>query len=473
MSSSSSTFSLRLLPLPLLILIAGAFALVEPEAGLWLILALCGMATLTVALGSPWLCAQGLMLTLFTGILTAVPIGFTLKAPQALTLLGLAAWVLQCLRQRQVPVFPWHWALPFTVCLLSFLPSFWAVDRSALSLGEAESSLRLLINYAWLQLLTLLILLEARTPQRIWRLLMLALASLAASLVFGLGQQAGFYLGVYDPFAYVGQHGSIVDFYGPFLRLSPGTFANEYGEILQTGGMLLVGLAFLIPGQQRWRWWGPLAAVMAALVINFTRASWLVFAVGAFVLLVAAGLRLRALLTVAFLGGAVLALLLWLSQILLAASLLLSVGQRFGELGQVQSHSAGQRLETWQMAWQAFLEAPWFGNGWGQFTQTHNVPLQLLAEVGIIGLLGFYGLMVWCVAVMFGAWRRASDPALKGLQLTLLMALLGCLAFDLTNHGIYHFVLWFCIGLGLALARCQEPQEAREKAASPAPDPLK
>ena len=82
---------------------------------------------------------------------------------------------------------------------------------------------------------------------------------------------------------------------------------------------------------------------MLGLVINFTRASWLVYAAGSFVLLVAARLRLRALLGLSLLGGLALALLLWLSQVLLEASVLLSVGQRFGELGQLQSSSAGQR----------------------------------------------------------------------------------------------------------------------------------
>ena len=449
--------SLRLLPGWLLVagLLLGAGMLLEKVPALaWALLGIGGSFGLAMALGSAWFCAQLMVLGLFTGVLTAVPIGFTLKAPQLFALLGLGAAALTALRMRQMPAFPWHWALPFCLFILTILPSFLRVDRGALGLAEAETSLRLLLNYGLLQGFTLLLLLTANRIERVIKLLNLAFISCALSLLFGAGQQIGFYLGVYDPFAYLGQHSSIVDFYGPFLRLSPGTFANEYGEILQTVGILLVGWLVLMPGKARHM---PqallLIAVMVGLVLNFTRASWLVFAVGTFALLLAARLRLSALLGISLLGGLALALLLYLSQVLLEASVLLSVSQRFGEFGQLQGHSAGQRLQTWQLAWQAFLESPWIGQGWGRYGETHNVPLQLLAETGLMGFCGFYGLMLWSAVTMFRGWRVARDPLQRGLLLSFGIAFSGCLAFDLTNHGIYHFVLWFSLGMGLALAR--------------------
>ncbi|MEZ0371232.1 MAG: O-antigen ligase family protein [Candidatus Sericytochromatia bacterium] len=436
-----------------LLLASGMLLESYPPMG-WSLLGIAGVGALGLSLGSPWLCCQLMCLGLFTGILTALPVGFTLKAPQLFSLLGLMAIGLGCLRRRVLPDFPWSWAWPFLLFLLSLLPSFLMVDRAALGLGEAETSLRLLLNYGLLQLFTLFLLLQADSLQRVTRLLKLAWISCLASLLFGFGQQLGFYLGRYDPFAYVGSHSSIVDFYGPFLRLSPGTFANEYGEILQSVGILLAGWLLLIrPSRGRWLWSLLLVGVIVGLVMNFTRASWLVFAVGVFALLLAARLRPGALIGSALLGGLALALLLYLSQVLLEASVLLSVGQRFGELGQVTSHSAGQRLVTWQTAWQAFLASPWIGNGWGQFGETHNVPLQLLAETGLLGFCGFYALMLWCARTMYRGWRAATDPQLRSLLLVVAIACAGCLAFDLTNHGLYHFVLWFCLGLGLALAK--------------------
>jgi O-antigen ligase len=469
----NETSILRLLPGWLLVssLLLGALLLqpIYPPLG-WTLLALGGMAGLGLALGSAWICCQLGVLGLFTGILTAVPVGFTLKAPQLFAILGLMAFGLAALSQGRrsrrpnlAGLFPWTWALPFLGFVLTLLPSFLMVDRQALSLAESESSLRLLLNYGLLQFFCLLLLLEADSPERIVRLLKLAFVSCALSLGFGLGQQLVYYAGLYDPFAYVGQHSSIIDFYGPFLRLSPGTFANEYGEILQSVGILLTGWIVLVPDRRRWPQALLLVVVILALILNFTRASWLVFAVGTFGLLILARLRLGSLLGIGLIGSAALGLLLYLSQLLLQASVLLSIGQRFSELGQVQSHSAGQRLVTWQIAWQSFLDSPWIGNGWGQYGDTHNVPLQLLAETGVLGFCGFYGLMGWCAWTMYRGWRAALDPTLKALSASFGMAFLGCLAFDLTNHGIYHFVLWFCVGLGLALARVSLGQAKRRE----------
>ena len=142
-----------------------------------------------------------------------------------------------------------------------------------------------------------------------------------------------------------------------------------------------------------------------------------------------------------------------LSQLISEAGLLISVGQRFGELSDVTVESAGQRLDAWQLAWQRFLESPWIGQGLGRFVDTHNVPLQLLAETGLLGLLAFYAVMGGCLYLMFTAWHQAVDPELKAMQIIWLTASAGCLLFDLTNHGIFHFVLWACLALGLATAR--------------------
>lgn len=446
-----------------LLLLLSLLSPLYPPLG-WTLLALAGIGGVGLGLGSPWLCCQLMILGLFTGILTSLPVSFTLKAPQLFSLLGLAALGLQTLLLRRWPRFDWRWTLPFGLFVLSLLPSFLHVDRQLLSLSATDTPLRLLFNYGLLQLFTLFLLLEADSLEKIQRLLKLGWISCLASLLFGFAQQAGYYAGRYDPYAHVGQHSSIVDFYGPFLRMAPGTFANEYGEILQSVGLLLAGWLLLMPGARR-RWMLLLLLVMVALVLNFTRASWLVFAFGCLLLMLAARLRPSALIGSVLLGGATLGLLLYLSQILLEASVLLSVGQRFGELGQVQAHSAGQRLGTWQLAWEAFRASPWIGQGWGLYGETHNVPLQLLAETGLLGFCGFYGLMLWCLNTIRKAWQASRQAEHKALLLSFTVAWLGCLAFDLTNHGIFHFVLWYCLGMALALARLSlQPGESETSA---------
>ena len=432
----------------------------------WPLAGLAGLGGLLVLLSSPWFCAAGATLCIHLGVLAAVKVGFTLKASQLFALVGLGAWGARRLAGFPAPTIPWKGLLPFTLFFVAVLPSLLNTDAQQVALAENQTSLRLIVNYLLLQAIALVIYLGIDTHQRLVQVIQLSFASCAISLLAGFAQQIGFYAGVYNPFNYLGLHSSIVDFYGPFLRISPGTFANEYGEVLQTTGILLCGWLYLIPQSPAMRRWRPayltlLGVLVTALIINFTRASWLVFSVGAlsiFVLARLAGVRIG-LLALAF--GGILRGLFYLSNRIAEANLVVSVGERFGELSDVTTSSAGQRLDTWQVAWEAFLQHPWIGNGWGLYVFTHNVPLQLLAEVGLLGFVAFYALMGWVGVRMLSAWWRARNPLLKGLQITLFLAFGGCLAFDLTNHGVFHFVLWLTIAVGLANARliAQEPTQ--------------
>lgn len=112
-----------------LLLIALILQVVYPPLS-WAVLALSGMGALGWLLGSSWLCSQLMILGVFTGVLTSVSAGFTLKAPQLFALLGLMAFGLGALRRRELPDFPWHWALPFILFVVSILPSFLADRKS-------------------------------------------------------------------------------------------------------------------------------------------------------------------------------------------------------------------------------------------------------------------------------------------------------------------------------------------------------
>lgn len=428
----------------------------------WLFVAMGGMGLGLVGLALPAFFLQASLLTVFLGVITAVPVGFTLKGPQLFSLLGLLAYSLQPLWHRQKlgmllhqrPPFPLYWILPFLGLALSFLPSLYGVAIPELSLGADQSPIRLLFNLGLLYVFTLFLLLSLRTSRHIKQAIYGGLFSGTLSLLFGYGQQIAFYLGRYNPFAHIGRHNSIVDFYGPFLRFAPGTFANEYGEILQSLGlfafMLLYLPGFTLSRKVRTGLKCFLAALIVALVLNFTRASWLVFAATMLCQMVYARFSVWRLLGIGLAGGLVLGGLLYVSQQVLEVSLLLQIGARFEELGSPQAHSAGQRLATWALAWDAFLEAPWLGQGLGKYVETHNVPLQLLAETGVVGFMGFYGCMLWFFGCCARAYQRTQEPWLRSLLWTSVLAVGGCLAFDLTNHGIYHFVLWYCISLGLA-----------------------
>lgn len=424
----------------------------------WGLAAGIALTLLGLSLASPQLSAQAVALFVFLGILTSVEVGFSFKAPQFFSLLALGALAIRwCLGWRSCHSWPWAWVLPFVWIGLSWLPSLIRAEVSHLALNQDMTGIRLLLNYAFLLLTALVLFASVTSVAALWNRILLLLCSCALSLGVGWLQQIGYYTGLYNPLEFIGKHASLVDFYGPFLRISPGTFANEYGEILQTVGILLMGLLYLDPqrfqGRTRLCLHLLLAWVVASLVINFTRASWLVFVTGAFFLLALARPPLWRLGLLGSMFYGIFAGLFRLSQLISEAGLLVTVGQRFGELSDVTVDSAGQRLETWNLAWQYFVESPWVGNGLGRFVDTHNVPLQLLAETGVLGFGVFYGVMAWLTWTFWRAWKGAQDPALKDLQMIWLVAFWGCLAFDLTNHGIFHFVLWVCIAMGLATAR--------------------
>jgi len=102
------------------------------------------------------------------------------------------------------------------------------------------------------------------------------------------------------------------------------------------------------------------------------------------------------------------------------------------------------RLEVWPLYWERFVGSPvrgtGLGTGWAeQGTQEpHNLWLQLAAETGLLGLLGF--------GVVLGAcWRLAGRP---GEVVTPALAVVGVAT--LTQTVLFEPVLWFVLGLWAA-----------------------
>lgn len=79
-----------------------------------------------------------------------------------------------------------------------------------------------------------------------------------------------------------------------------------------------------------------------------------------------------------------------------------TVLERFQEQSQKGDFSSG-RFFMWGRAWQLFVDKPFFGRGWRYFRYSsytlvdydvHNVFLQLLVEVGIVGSLPFFAFII-------------------------------------------------------------------------------
>jgi len=153
-----------------------------------------------------------------------------------------------------------------------------------------------------------------------------------------------------------------------------------------------------------------------------------------------------------------------LGPLFLGFGLLIWQPEWFGRLGQATTLDFGaqSRLVIWQVAWKAFLEHPWGGVGFGNFPvyylinrpvaalehstgHAHNLWLHLLAEGGVLALLGF---LLWFLGLMGLMLRRR---VWKGGALLLLSLVLGLFDYTFFFAGVYYPLL-LAIGHTIAMS---------------------
>lgn len=118
------------------------------------------------------------------------------------------------------------------------------------------------------------------------------------------------------------------------------------------------------------------------------------------------------------------------------------------------------RAPLWNHAWHMFLAHPWIGGGWGdyaynQFVQTdvlgnvvmsmnaHNIVLDLLAKVGVLGLLA---VALPCIGLVVTAWRRKLTAEYAFFYAIILM-LAGHSMVEYPLHYVF-FLFPFAFALG-------------------------
>lgn len=129
--------------------------------------------------------------------------------------------------------------------------------------------------------------------------------------------------------------------------------------------------------------------------------------------------------------------------------------------------STESRLKAWYDAYRAFEEKPYLGIGIGNFgawvkgypdpsSQTgwdivNNEYLEILAEMGILGLFSFILLIVVLLSSSFIALKRAKDPFLRAVLLGLLAAFVATLVQYNFFSTLYIMHIWVLIGLIIAV----------------------
>ena len=427
------------LPLPL----AGALVVGGAAVVLTFIQPLVGLG-LALLLG-PW------------GALQNVALGPTLlDAGQLALLLTLAAWLASCLARRRlvVPFTPLNvpWLLFVLVALVSLL------DAPSVGLGLVE-----LVKWLQMGLVVWLVVDVAHNgaydparrpigPAAVARVLLalLLLAGLSQALIgiwqFGLRNDGPEHFIILERFYRA---------YGTFEQPNPfGGYINLTALLaLGTTMGLFVDLRGLRRPLRSWLW--PVfvvfcaAAATLALVFSWSRGAWLGFLVGAGVLALFSVRRLTLGLAVGAVAAAVLGGGLWLGvaagfgPALSVADRLAGFGDEFA-LGDVRgvdindtNYAVLERLAHWQAAADMARDDLWTGVGFGNYAaaypryalvnwpdalgHAHNYYLNLLAEVGLPGLLAY--LLFWLAVVWqtIRAARRLAWPE-RGVAVGLLAA---------------------------------------------------
>jgi O-antigen ligase len=268
-------------------------------------------------------------------------------------------------------------------------------------------------------------------------------------------------VGIYQTVQGIGPEGFLL--FGRFIR-SYGTFEQPNPFAGYLGLVIPMGYAFLVTrGHRLWSkgWRGRgywlLAALGSAvmgvgLLASWSRGAWLGFA-GAF-LVMSISVNRRAPLLFLMICLVVLFVLL-LGAFDALPSVIVERLTDFASYWGVwdvrgievtpQNYAILERVAHWQAAWGMFEASPWLGVGIGNYSATysqyalpgwgdslghaHNFYLNILAEAGLVGLVGylfFWGSCLWA------AWRTLRMT--RGINQTLTLGILGVIvAFSIHN----------------------------------------
>ncbi len=262
-----------------------------------------------------------------------------------------------------------------------------------------------------------------------------------------------------------------------FLRFSPGSYPNEYGIVSsfalsvltlllverrdRTNASLIFGMKASLP-----RLLPAWLLTLGALFMTTTRAAYIAYLVS--ILYIAASRRR--------VGRS----LLFLFEIIAAGVLLLACVEPFFDVTGVlkgayfaffsQDRYASGRLDAWKIAYELFLQHPYWGAGFGSVDMMHNVYLQLFFGMGFIG---FTLLLLTWLAFWFRtrglSFARPERPAPLDseslLHRIVWIAWLHISWFAMSNHNLNHFLTWFGVLLAMMSYR---PAESSGWATAPA-----
>ncbi|MEO6388427.1 MAG: O-antigen ligase family protein [Croceibacterium sp.] len=233
--------------------------------------------------------------------------------------------------------------------------------------------------------------------------------------------------------AIVGSLLSIFDFIVPTFSSVPGRGAGFYLNSNETGAMLLVMALIgstrlrVLPTYVLW------SITTIGILVTFSRSAWIMLFLSLigitflgklgggrarYVFLIGVGAML-ALVLATYLSGDLYA---WVSKSSLAEYLDPNTLARLGSRGvAIDDYSSLEREDVFRFGMEKFLDSPFIGWGvgygyvWAESVGTHNMPLALAVDFGIIGPILYFALFAVLIARTRGlAWISAAVLFMTG-----------------------------------------------------------
>lgn len=268
---------------------------------------------------------------------------------------------------------------------------------------------------------------------------------------------------------------TLTSVYAVYQGLSGMSRANGfYGHPMTLGGWLCIFLPLLLIefferrllGKYYWLAGLAFCICIAGLVFNATRGAWLAVAIVSAVLLIYYMFKSKRNLAVSIIFVAL------ISTVLVNNPKFMYRLDTIDDFNKYQSNT--ERILIWQSAWNMFKAHPVLGVGLGQYTENyqqkyispqakepklghaHNNFMQMLAENGIVGFVGFVIMFGYIILKNLISWFKVKNVyALMIVSATVCLLLQGFTEYNVGNSAVIK-MYWFVLGLWLVLDRLKK-----------------
>lgn len=327
------------------------------------------------------------------------------------------------------------------------------LDMGTASSTEQNPLIRLLLLYClFLATVALASCADAMDIKHKFDIILLYLRGFFITAIVGFIFFIGFYRGSIS-LGFISQFQVLVQFgAGGLLRMSPGSYPNEYGTVASFSLSILTLLFF---NKQQLRKEGVMfvsrinviyytifwIVSIIALFLSTTRSAYISYVVSFFYINFSQGKVkniLKSALCFSIIFVCVQLYVYDVSSIFVSAynSIYTSNG------------SAAARWQAWMEGWKYFRQNLMFGMGFGKYSISHNTYLQLLFECGISGVAIFFLTFV-LMRDMYSSKKNTIDDSATILHEIFLkirrIAVWHVLWFAMSNHNLNHHLTWFCV----------------------------